>query len=293
MAGGLNPDTLAFTLFVADGPDWLGEIDAYESFELVARFNDVSTWKLTAHHDPRRPAAAGRHQPRVVVATAPEVVFRSGPVVAFEREITSDGDLLTVTGVDDLIWLRYRLAHPQPATPTPPYSTSAFDTRTGSAAEVIAAPGGRQRRPGAVTARRARPDRPGPRRPGAQREGVRPLPEPVDLVKRVAARARLGVEIRDLEFTVFQPTDPRAVFSADLGTLAGWTSVHEAPSANYVYMAGGGLGTNRLIAEYDDVDSVAVWGRMETFEDHRDTTDPDELDEAGAEVLADASPPPS
>ena len=82
------------------------------------------------------------------------------------------------------------------------------------------------------------------------------------------------------------------MFSQELGTLAGWTSMTEAPEVNYVYVAGGGKGQNRLIREYSDPASVSAWGRVEGFDDRRDTTDTAELDEAGAEVLADGIPTP-
>ena len=106
------------------------------------------------------------------------------------------------------------------------------------------------------------------------------------MIQRLAARARLGIEIRDLEFFVFEPAGPRAVFSSDLGTLAGWSETVEAPAVNYVYVAGGGRGVNRIIREYSDGESVAAWGRIEGFDDRRDTTVTAELDQAGEEVLA-------
>ena len=88
MTGGLNPNQLQFTLFAADGADRLGEIDAYESCQIVARFNDVSTWQLTAPTDtPGAQLLLEAANPRLVVATTPEVVFRSGPAVRIERQV--------------------------------------------------------------------------------------------------------------------------------------------------------------------------------------------------------------
>ena len=85
---------------------------------------------------------------------------------------------------------------------------------------------------------------------------------------------------------MFDPAGPTAVFSPDLGTLAGWTEASEAPAVNYVYVAGGGRGVNRVIVEYDDTTSIAEWGRIEGFDDRRDTVATAELDQAGAEVLS-------
>ena len=214
-------------------------------------------------------------------------------MVRFERTVDIDGDMLTVSGVDDMVFLRRRLAHPQPATAAPPYSSQAFDTRTGPSSQVIAAFVNANAGPTAHTARRV---------PGL----TVPVPAPMgptvtvsaryqnllDLIQRMAARAGLGVEVRDLEFTVFEPTGPSAVFCQELGTLAGWVHAVESPDVNYVYVAGGGAGASRIIREYSDADSLAAWGRVEEFQDRRDTTATAELDEAGAETLADGIPAP-
>ena len=288
MTGRLNPNTLQFSLFAADGPDRMGEIDAYDNCQIVARFNEVSTWQLIAPTDtPGVQLLLSAENPRLVVSTSPAVVFRSGPLIRTEREVGSDGDLTTFTGVDDLIYLRWRLAHPQPDSAAPPYSTQAFDTRTGATSVVMAEFVDHNAGPSAVADRRI---------PGLT------VPVPVDMgiettvsaryqnlltmLQRMAWRARLGIEIRDLVFYVFDPAGPTAVFSADLGTLGGWTEAREAPAVNYVYVAGGGRGVNRIIKEYEDADSVTAWGRIEGFDDRRDTVATAELDQAGAEVLA-------
>ena len=103
------------------------------------------------------------------------------PRCPLERQTGADGDLVTFTGVDDLVYLRHRLAHPEPATAAPPYNTQAFDTRTGSASVVIAefvdANAGARRR---IRPPGPRADRPGARRPGTRHHRLRPLPEPVD-----------------------------------------------------------------------------------------------------------------
>jgi hypothetical protein len=110
---------------------------------------------------------------------------------------------------------------------------------------------------------------------------------------RLAARAAgVGIRVRDLVFQVYQPAS-EAVFSADLGTLAGWRATSEAPETNYVYVAGAGEGTARLIREYSDAATIPTWGRSETFQDRRDTSATAELDQSGAETLADGARPPA
>ena len=184
------------------------------------------------------------------------------------------------------MYLRHRLAHPQPAAAAPPYNGQAFDTRTGSASQVISQFVDVNAGAGAVTARRIPGlTAPVPAAMGPTITVSARYQNLLTMLQRVANRAGLGIEIRDLVFYVFDPAGPTAVFSAELGTLAGWTEAREAPTVNYVYVAGGGRGVNRIIKEYGDTDSVAEWGRIEGFDDRRDTVATAELDQAGAEVL--------
>src|SRR4029077_18947862 len=69
-------------------------------------------------------------------------------------------------------------------------------------------------------------------------------------------------------------------------TLAGWTMVAESADTNFVVVAGGGTGAGRLIRESSNAGSISTWGRAESFQDRRDTTDVAELDKAAAETLA-------
>ncbi len=130
----------AWTLEAADGRIPTAAIDVYESATIRARFNAVSTWELvlpTASDGCQALLNAAR--PRLIVSSRVSEVFRSGPPIDFNRTIDDNGDMMTITGVDDLAWLGRRLAHPQPASTAPPYSTSIYDTRTGPVSQVIAA----------------------------------------------------------------------------------------------------------------------------------------------------------
>jgi hypothetical protein len=281
--------SVEYRFVVADGTTELGEVDTYESAEIVARHNDISTWEMVL---PAGTEAAtlltASTRPRLVLWASGEIL-RSGPVTRMERSVDVDGDVLTVSGVDDMIWLRRRLAHPQPGTPAPPYSASAYDTRTGPASQVAAAFVDANAGPGAVTARRV----PGLTVPVPAAAGpsitVRARYQNLfDLVTRIARSHSLTVEVSDLVLSVTAPAPARVYFSVGLGTLAGWTSEVEAPEVNYLYVAGAGVGTARLIREYPDADSVGQWQRIEGFDDRRDTSDTAELDQAAAETLADA-----
>jgi hypothetical protein len=267
-------------------------IDVYESAEVVARTNDTSTWTLTVPTgtDAGRIFATNTFA-RLEVAVD-DVAWRSGPVTNLERTVDIDGDMLTVAGVDDTVWLARRNAHPQPATPAPPYSTSAYDVHTGATTTVLAELVDVNAGPGAVAARRV---------PGL----VVPMPEPDGPTVTVAARwqnlltlcqdtaraAGVIFDVVDLTFHAEIPADRGVVFSQGLETLAGWTLTAPAPTANKVVVAGQGELTDRLIREASDPTSIATWGLAETFQDRRDTADVAQLDQAGADTLAQSVTP--
>lgn len=275
----------SLTLVVADGTRAMGELDVYESFEITGRFNAVSTWQLAApSSSPLMADWLACTAPRLMVRIdgAP---WRSGPVTHIERVVEYDGDHTTVSGVDDLVYLTRRVAHPTPATAAPPYSSQAYDVRTGSASQVIAQYVNANAGPGAVAARRVEGlTVPVPAALGGTITGSARYEQLLDFVVGLAGPLDLGVEVVDLALRVFQPAGS-AVFSTDLGTLASWRAQAVAPEANFAYVAGGGVGAARLIVEASDAASIAGWGRVETFVDRRDTTDLALLAQAGAKAL--------
>jgi hypothetical protein len=262
-------------------------VDPYESAEVIARANDVSTWRVTVPSD----TEAGQWFLTDTFARLEVVldhsIWRSGPVVHLERTVDVDGDMLDVSGVDDTVWLQRRNAHPQPGTAAPPYATTAYDVHTGTAATVLAELVRVNAGPSAVAARRV---------PGL----AVPVPAPAGPAITVSARwqnlltlcqdtARpydLMFDVVDLSFRVYAAANRGAVFSAGLETLAGWTMTAEAATANKVVVAGAGQGAARLIREAADAGSIGTWGLVETFEDRRDTSDVAELDKSATEALA-------
>ncbi len=263
------------------------QVDTYESAEIVARINDVSSWELVLPTD----TAAGQlfladsfARIEVVLDGA---LWRSGPVTHLKRDVDIDGDMLTVTGSDDTVWLARRLAHPQPGTAAPPYGTTAYDVHTGNVAAVLAELVRVNAGPSAVAARQV---------PGL----AVPVPAPAGPTITVSARwqnlltlmqdtarpHRLMFDVLDLTLRVYAPQDRGVVFSAGLETLASWKSTAEAPVANKAVVAGGGTDTSRIIREATDPVSIAQWGLAESFVDQRQTTDVVQLDKAGAEAIA-------
>lgn len=267
-------------------------VDPYESAEIIARVNDVSTWQVTLPTDTEAGQVFATDSFARLEVAVDNVAWRSGPVSHLERTMDADGDMLTVSGVDDTVWLRRRNAHPQPGTPAPPYSTTAYDVHTGNVAAVLAELARVNAGPSAVLDRRV---------PGL----LVPVPAAAGPTVTVSARwqnlltlmqdtarpAGIIFDIVDLTFHAFAAVNRGVVFSAGLETLAGWTLTAEAATANKVVVAGGGTGAARLIRESSNSVSIGTWGLAETFEDRRDTTDTVELDQAAAQALADTIPP--
>jgi Siphovirus ReqiPepy6 Gp37-like protein len=283
----------AWILQAADGTTPTAAIDVYESATITARFNAVSSWELTLPtQSDGAQALLTAARPRVVFSSQVAEVFRSGPPIDYTRTIDDNGDFMTITGVDDLAWLARRVAHPQPGTAAPPYSSTAYDTRTGPVSQVIAAYVNANAGPGAVVARQV-PDFvvPTPAAMGPTITRKLRYHNLLEMMARMADGAGLGIEVVDMTFNVFTPTGS-ARFSVELGTLASSESSATAPEGNHIYLAGSGEGTARLIVEVEDTESVAQWGRFETFDDQRNESSGSELATIGAESLAEMVTPP-
>lgn len=276
--------------------DVLGELDDYQRLKFVHRFQGISTGELAANRatpiaDELLADGAG-----LVVLHDGEVVV-SGPIVKPKREWSSDGDRLDLGFVSDDVWLLRRLGYPSPLDGD--HTAAAYDVRTGPAETLIR---------GYVD------DNLGPSALAARQVGLTLLPDEARGVS-VTGRARfhplldvcrdlaiaggdLGFRIRQagagdpttdgLVLEIYEPRDLRrtAIFSAELGNLAGFVLDQAAPDANYVLVAGQGEGTARTIVEGGDTASQDRWGRIEAFRDQRDTGDAGELTQSLETELA-------
>jgi len=286
--------TAAWTLYVADRTGTrLAQIDSFWSFRLVARHNAISTFELELPTDSiAADVLLATPSPRIIARFAGTTV-RSGPITFLERTMNGDGDSLVVNGVDDLVWLARRLAHPQPGAAAPPYNGSAYDTRTGNAAQIIAQFVDVNAGPSATVARRvAGLTAPVPAPAGGNLTLAARYQNLLDFVVAAAEPVNLGVRLVDLALGVFVPAVSPAVFSVALGTMAETVSTLSAPTANYVYAAGQGEGTARTVVESSDAASLTDWGRAESFLDRRDTNDPTALGIAGTQELERGVIPP-
>lgn len=271
-----------------------GEVGDWQQLDLVHRFNAPSSWALT--FPPSSPVAATLAAPGAgIKITRNDVVILSGPVTRIERVWDAGTDSLVVSGVDDLIWLARRTARPEaPATTT---ATNEHDVRGPAVAETVL----RQyvdvnAGPSALASRRVTgltlaAD-------GARGTTVTGRARFQNLLEFLAGLALSGGDLgftivqsgTSLEFRVYQPQDrsSTAVFSHDLGNLAGYSYVREAGAGNFAIVGGQGEGTARKFYEQGNSASIVHWGLSEFFLDRRDipAAAVTELSQAATEELA-------
>lgn len=277
----------------------IGELDDYQQMEMLLRFNDVSTWQLTVDRRNRLAADLCADGAGIVVSRA-GVPILSGYWTDQEHQVDIDIDTVTLSGVDDTVWLRRRLAHPQPSSTAPPYSTTSEDYRVAVASTVMRDYVGINEGVTAITARKI----PAVLRDpdifyGASVSGRGRWQNLLQLVQEMATAGAVGglpvgfrlvQEGLVLRYKNYIPVDRTAsvVFSRGFGNLAGFTYKRTAPEANYAYVGGAGEGVARTIYEQPDSDSIATWGRIEgELVDAQSATTAADLAQAATKALLD------
>lgn len=287
-------DPANWAIYVRDAAlSLVAEVDDYQRLDATLRFNDVGTWVLDLD-DTVSAAEHLRSTGAGIVVTKSGVPVFSGPVRRRQRKRGELTDRLVVAGPDDLSWLTRRVAHPQPATAAPPYNTNAYDNRTGVCSTVLRAYVNANAGGGALAARQVTGLTLGTDPvAGSNVTGQARWQNLLTLLQELAlSGGDLGFTLTqdgtDLVFDVYTPTDRSAeiVFSEELENLASFDYDIEGPTANYIVCGGGGEGTARTIVEGSDAASIAVWGRIETFRDRRDTTVAGELTQTITQELA-------
>lgn len=271
-----------------------GQVEDFRSLTMPLRFNRTSTWLLEL--DAGSPAVALLGRTDGLIVERDGVTLLSGPVVSINRESSGDRETVTVAGVDDTVWLDRRLVLPVPG--GPPYTAAEYDDKSGAAETVLRWYVDRNLGPSASAARRlpyltlaadlAR---------GLSVRGRGRFHTLTELLQPLAlAGGDLGFRIvqvgAGLEFQVYEPADRTgtAVFSRDLGNLAGYSYSTAAPAADYVYVGGQGEGTLREVVEGGTQADIDVYGRIEQFRDRRDVDTTATLEQARTEALAESQP---
>lgn len=268
----------------------VAEVDDYQSLELIPRFNSPGAWVMELPTDCFAAKELLKIKAGIVVVRNGKTIL-SGPVTGRRRNWNKDGDRLTINGKDDLLHLFRNLAYPVPL--GPPYTSNAYDVRTGAAETVMkqyveANIGANARQERRISNLFVAANQ-------GQGKNVTGRARFHNLGEMFASLALAGGDIgfrivqvgKNLEFQVYQPTDKskEVLFSPLLGNLQSFEYYTEDPEANYVIVGGGGEGTSRILLEKGDSISISNVSRIESFIDRRDTTDTTELQQAMDEEL--------
>ena len=264
----------------------LAELDSLDHALFVIRHNDVDQFEIYGHRDLRAVhiLLATEHV-GIELACNNEPVM-TGPVTYIEASSESQGRV-TIYGASDKIWVRARVAHPQPLTPQPPFNMQSHDVLTGQATTVIRNLIDRNGGPG------GNPDR--------YIEGLQLGVDPAyggivniaarwqnlqTLVSSIADTAGIGWTIMRKQLQFYRPSQQvRAVFAVDYETLRDYRARTKSPDANYVYAGGQGELAARMIAVAGDDDSIDRWQRWEEFIDQRQQEEEDQLQAAAEAAL--------
>lgn len=258
---------------------------------VVLRDADIGTWSVKVKDDDlsRRVEDGWR-----------VLIVDDGETICSGRVITYGGDAtdatFTFSGEDDNALIAARDVYPDPTRAGEAQTAAAYYVRKGPAETVIRDMIHANAGPGAIAVRRVD----GFTVAASQGRGsqVSTNLRFKNLLETSRSLARSG----GVTFSAVQEEDSRIVlrfreprdlarrvrFTRNNGGLAGGSWSITAPTVTSVLVAGQGQGTERTIKEH--LVDPGAWGlRLEQFADRRDTDDPDELEQAGTETLAEGA----
>jgi microcystin-dependent protein len=261
----------------------LGEIDDFEQFGAIQRFNAPGTWHLTASGNSSAASLLTITGGIIVERDAGDgwrVVF-SGPVT----DLTIDENAVEAAGVSDEILLAEYVALPDPS--GQPYATE-HDIRIGIASTIMHQYVEHNLGALALPARRI------PQLDLAPDLGIGSvIPGSARWISMLSLLQTLALDGGGLRFQVLQsdsgsgrltfsvtmPEDRTGAItiSRDRG-LGTWKRTQIRPSITYGYVLGQGLGTARQVFEGENAAASTKYGRrIEAAIDRRDTANADEL----------------
>lgn len=252
----------------------LGELEGFSEATLIARFDDVGSWEVKSRAAGTASELMRRGKTSFVARVGGDTVM-SGPVMRAARTWDESGEQAVMNGVSDLVWAQLRSIRN--------WGIDFIDI-SGSFAYVL-----HQLMFFGIA------DRPGPNIVYTPIPERGPTPYPCDVsvrwepvlpaMQRAAQQSRpvYGFDVRDMRLETWLPSDPGIVFSAELGTMAGYELVVERPDANRVYVLGKREGPDRQWRQVQNDESVDYWWVVEQVRDRSDVGDDPETDEDGNE----------
>jgi hypothetical protein len=269
----------------------LGELEDYSSATVVARFNDVGTWEVTSRLTGIVIELLAQKKTSLVVRVGGNTVL-SGPVTHIERTWDQNGDSVTLSGVDDLVWAAVSVI------PT----TTGQRTFTGRFHWVLAglfhaATNEKRGQAGQVWPPLTID---GGEAGGTECSFTASWSNTLAAMQAAAAQSSptWGFDCRDLTFESWLPSDPGIVFSAQLGTMAGFQLTVDRPDANFAYLLGKGWdeGPGEWLT-VEDQQSRRDWWRLEEVidvssagDDPQDIYDEDEGSDNYGNVIGQVVP---
>jgi hypothetical protein len=276
-----------------------GELAVYTSLRLVLKELDVSDFELRLPAaDPRVAeldlADLGSGQAGGLLVWDDELSITqplfTGRFTGVTRDSDDSGDLVTIRGHDDLWWLARRLCYPDPTQPADDQTAAAYDVQTGPAEDLVKHYVAVNAGPDALAARRVTglvvADSLGRGPTRTERVRFTPLLQVVQTICRAAGFGlRAFQDGTVIRFDITVPVDRagEVVLSRERENLGQLSYAVDVAEASTAIVAGQGSGTARPTRERGTSTGDA---RAETFVDKSDTTDTDELDQAGDDALA-------
>jgi len=249
----------------------VNEVEDFSEATFIARFNDVGTWEFRSRLAGPATDLVRRGRASLVARVGPDTDI-SGPITRAARTWDEAGEQVVMNGVSDLVWTAVRLMQNpgideilvEGSFPWVLHWLMYYATigRSGPAISWDPQAQGPAPYPCSVTARW----------------------EPVlAVMQRAAQQSRpvYGFDIRDLHFEHWLPRDPGVIFSAELGTMAGYELVVERPDANHVYVLGKRDGAARQWRLATNDSSADYWWPVEQTRDRSDVGDEPEEPEDG------------
>lgn len=260
--------------------------------------NGVGTWSLTLPVGHRMASYLTTPGSGLVIRTD-EGTLISGPtteIVTLQESADPLGTYL-ISGVDDSIILEERLAYPTPSEDDVSAQTDAYDTRTGSAEDLIKGFVSANIGPSATVARKIENLT---IETSLHRGDTFTISARFDTLQSVLESigdlSGLGFRVEqvgdNIELQVYEPADLSANIRMDIDNnqLTKTAYAIAQPKATHVIVGGAGVAEDRLFIERTSIESLAaetLWNRrIEMFSDDRGSDVVAELLQKGDEVLA-------
>lgn len=254
------------------------EITVFGNLEFIKSFNASGKWKMSGFGS----LPLNKNQ-GIILELDDESIFYGIVKTISKDTVNRNGNMLStweISGIDDLARLSHRHVLPDPVTLD--FSTSAYDTRTGSAGSVIVQYVDYNCGLNAVASRRFSKFQVEPSSLGATITGKARFQ---NLLSYISDLAILGgglgfkviydEDIDRLIFLVYQPVDrsDSVKFSVDFGNVKEFSYREDSPEGNYIVALGQGTGTTRSYAIQQDSNSISEWGLIEYIKDQRNEPD--------------------